>query len=75
MEQLTLDSLFKDVQRMDKRQVSVEKKLNKTRFTTVIHKYCLLTISPVAFVSISKFWHDCIIRINDMERTDGSNWQ
>lgn len=76
-----LQSVFDDVRRMNKRQVNCflnNKHHRKTNLSTYGDSnkfaYCNTMLFAV-FVSSTKFWHDSFVSANDMERSDGCDWQ
>lgn len=74
LKSLGAESLFGDVQRMDKRQVCALK------CDYYFHRLCKIAASSKkSFISVllpsSEFWHDCFVCIDDLERINGCYWQ
>lgn len=69
-----LQSIFDDVQRMNKRQVNEFLRSNYRRFLERAHMADKQALSPFTVpVSDVKFWYDRYICFDDMERLDGCN--
>lgn len=66
-----MDSLFGDVQRMDKRQVSVGflKISNPLTLQINSNEKCNFVVR----LPSPELWNDCVIGINDLERFNGCN--
>ena len=76
-----LDSMFDDVKRMDKRQFLYQVflslitgeivcgLLNLFAFTLLLGSNYILNVSSGVI-----FWHDSILCIDDLERSNGGNW-
>lgn len=77
LEQLSLGSLFKDVQRMDKRQVIKIANFSCGKVAIRMYVVCIINIGKLftASVPISELWYDCIVGANDLERFNGGHRQ
>lgn len=67
LEAVGLDSMFGDVQRMDKRQVSLD-------LLVICYAQSILITMLLVVLSTSQFWNDCFVGADDLERFNGCDW-
>lgn len=72
-----LQSIFEDVRRMNKRQVNLFRQNNCLRFLQkahmVIQRLNLNLLLLAVPISSSQLWHDRVLGLDDMERSNGCN--
>jgi hypothetical protein len=68
LKSLGAESLFGDVQRMDKRQVCAQNcDFYFHRYSRIIKKNSQILV----LLSSTEFWHDCLVGLDDLEGFDG----
>lgn len=91
LKMLGAEGLFGDVQRMDKRQVSrlilfcnclaISSHEQATNLFFFLDLQFFFNVNPFTYLLLLvllpsfELWNDCLISFNDMERSDGGNWQ